>query len=579
MAPRAPDRIVRVDLTDERVESEPVPERWRRLYVGGKGLGARYLFDELEPGVDPLGAKNVLGFVLGPLSGYLPGDGRYAAITKSPLTGTFLDSYAGGEFPAALAGSLGDHIGILVTGRASRPVRLDVANGSVSIEPAESWGEDTVETDRRHPDASVACIGPAGEHEVSFATIASDEATHHAGRGGAGAVMGSKRLKAVVARDDPPTPDSVLARLRARATDRYRESETGIWQSTSETVETVDFANEAGVLSSYGWRERGFDDTESVGIEAARDVATGRERDGPIPGGFRVDTDEGETVPRGATAMTLGAGLGIDDFEEISRLGHRCNRLGVDLIEAGNAIAWAIRAADDGFLDRDLSFGSPSDARDLLFEIGNRSSPLGEALAAGIDVAAERYGGDQFIPSVKRQSLPAYDPRATSSMALAYATSDRGGCHRRARPIERAVFEADWDATRTVDAIVRAQNERSLRWSLVADDFVGESIDAAEWLDAVGVPYHDLDSTGERIWNLVRLFNVREGFDRRDDAFPSELVDGTVDQDAFESLLDTYYVQRGWDRSGCPTEQTLSALDLDSFVDDSLGAKDSTVDE
>ncbi|MEF8869016.1 MAG: aldehyde ferredoxin oxidoreductase N-terminal domain-containing protein, partial [Haloarculaceae archaeon] len=168
-----PDRLLRVDLSVGTVESEPVPEAWRRKYVGGKGLGARYLYEELDPGTDPLAPENRLLFLLGPLSGALPGEGRYAAVTKSPLTGTFLDSYSGGRFPGALRGSLGDHLGLLVSGRAEEPVRLVVSGGGARIEPAETWGEDAAGTCDAH-DGVVACIGPAGENRVSYATIASD---------------------------------------------------------------------------------------------------------------------------------------------------------------------------------------------------------------------------------------------------------------------------------------------------------------------------------------------------------------------------------------------------------------------
>ncbi|MGM0606507.1 MAG: aldehyde ferredoxin oxidoreductase N-terminal domain-containing protein, partial [Halobacteriota archaeon] len=343
MVQGVPDRLLRVDLTAERVDSVRIPDAWRRQYLGGKGLGARLLYEELDAGIDPLGPDNALLFMLGPLSGYLPGEQRYAAITKSPLTGAFLDSYAGGQFPATLAGVLRKHIGVLVTGRAETPVRLVLADDGARIEPAATWGLDAVETARRFPDETVACIGPAGENGVAFATIASDEAEHHAGRGGAGAVMGAKRLKAIVARGDPPSASSAIDALHDRDLRRYTESDTGRWLSTSGTLETVDFADSAGVLSARGWTQQGFDGAGDIGIEAARETATERERADPDPGGFRVETDVGETIPRGATSMSLGAGLGISDFDVVAELGERCNRFGLDLISAGNAVAWAIR--------------------------------------------------------------------------------------------------------------------------------------------------------------------------------------------------------------------------------------------
>ena len=564
--PQVRDKVLRVDLTRGVVRSERVPDEWRERYIGGKGLGARYLYEELPPGVDALGPDNLLVFGLGPLSGLLPGETRYAAVTKSPLTGTFLDSYAGGTFPERLAGAIPQHLGLVVTGVADEPVRLVVADGDATIEPATTWGAETPDTCRAH-DGAVACIGPAGENRVAYATIASDEGEHHAGRGGAGAVMGSKRLKAVVARGEPPTgpPD-----LRERVLDRYRAHGVGRWQFASGTVETVDFADETDVLAAKGWTERGFDGASDIGIEAVRERARERERDGEIPGDFRVETSAGDTVPRGATAMTLGAGLGLEEFDAVAELGERCNRLGLDLISGGNAVALAIHLAERDESERDVTFGDPEGARALLEAIASRSTPLADTLAEGVGAAAAALDAEGYIPTVKEMALPSYDPRGSASMALAYATSDRGACHRRARPVEREAFDGPWAPEAVADAVIDAQDTRSLRWSLVADDFLGEVVEAAAWFEAVGVAVTDLERTGERIWNLVRLFNVREGFDRTDDALPAGLDLGDADGltvERFETTLDTYYEERGWSRRGIPTRETLADLDLADGVD------------
>lgn len=564
---RARDKLLRVDLTAETVESESVPDDWRRRYLGGKGLGARYLYEELDAGTDPLSPANVLLFALGPVSGLLPGEQRYAAVTKSPLTGTFLDSYAGGEFPLALAGALDDYLAVAVTGAADEPVRLVVEGGTARIEPSTQWGADAATTCEVH-DGAVACIGPAGEQGVSYATIASSpDAEHHAGRGGAGTVMGAKRLKAIVARGERPAG---LDDLRERYEARYQEDTTGRWLAASGTLETVDFAAEAGVLSSHGWRDREFDAADSVGIEAARTAAREREHEGEtVEGGFRIETSVGDSVPRGATAMTLGAGLGIDDFDAVAELGERCNRLGLDLISAGNAVAWVIRAHEAGVIDRDAEFGDPEGARRLVDEIASRETELGDALAEGVAVAADRYGGEGLVPTVKGMELPAYDPRGAASMALAYATSDRGACHRRARPVEREPFDGPFTPVEAADAVADAQDTRSVRWSLVADDFTGEVLtgDGAEWLAAVGAPHDDLRVVGERVWTLIRLFNVREGFDRADDDLPKPITTESLTV-PFDDLLDAYYRERGWDEQGIPTRATLERLDLLGTIDD-----------
>lgn len=570
-------RLLRVDLSTEMVESERVPDRWLRQYIGGKGLGARYLYEELQPDTDPLGPENVLLFILGPLSGYLPGEQRYAAVTKSPLSGGFLDSYSGGRFPAVLSQALGDHIGILVTGTADRPVRLEIENGSGTITPAENWGKDAVETCEAFPDAAVACIGPAGENRVSYATIASDAGDHHAGRGGAGAVIGAKRLKAIVAYGEPPQG---LDALRERYEKRYVTDDTGRWQSVSGTLESIDFADRVGVLAARGWQEGHFEGTDEIGIEAAREAATEREHeDETIPGGFRIETPEGETVPRGATQMTLGAGLGIEEFDAVTVLGETCDRLAVDVISAGNAIAWAMHASKRGIIDREVTFGDGEAARALIEEIVTRESVLGDALANGVEIASERFDSEEMIPTVKGMELPNYDPRGTQSMALAYATSDRGACHRRARPVETEAFAGEsWDAETAAHAVIETQNSRSVLWSLVVDDFVGAVFSdlGAEWLSAVGLDYtpEELRRAGERTWALTRLFNLREGFSRPDDALPVTLCEpltdkpeSAIDPETFDAMLDAYYAARGWNADGCPTRETLSRLDISDLVD------------
>ncbi|WP_255191159.1 aldehyde ferredoxin oxidoreductase family protein [Natronobeatus ordinarius] len=578
------DSILRVDLTAETVRSERVPEPWLRTYVGGKGLGARYLYDELEPGTDPFDEANVLLVLVGPLTGFLPGEQRAVVVTKSPLTGTFLDSYAGGTMAGRLAGSLGEHVGLLVTGRAARPVFLSVADGDVTLEAADDcWGLDARETDDRFPDAAVACIGPAGENRVAYATIATDGGEHHAGRGGAGAVMGAKRLKAIVARDGPPEPTDRLCELRERYEAAFADDDTGRWHAASETLETVDVANEVGVLPTRGWQEGRFEGAADVGIEAAKDAARERERaDDPVPGGFRVESDDGESVPRGATPTVLGAGLGIDDFDAVATLGSLCDRLAMDVISSGNAVAWAIRASEEGLLERDRSFGDETAARELLEEIATRETPVGDALAEGVAAAATEYGGAELIPSVKGMALPAYDPRGAAAMALAYATSDRGACHRRARPVEVEAVTGDaWTVDERVAAVVEEQNRRAILWSLIADDFFGDALVdlGAAWLSAVGREYDpaDLERAGERIWTLVRLFNVREGFSRADDDLPEVLTkpleggpnDGrAVDREAFEAMLDRYYEVRGWDSDGRPTAETLERLGLEDVLED-----------
>jgi aldehyde:ferredoxin oxidoreductase len=607
-----PDRILRVDLSAGRVRSERVPERWRKRYVGGKGLGARYLY-EAGGDIDPLSPANPLAFLVGPLTGHLPGEPRYAAVTKSPLTGAFLDSYGGGSFASRLAGSLGAHLGAVIEGAAEEPVVLSITDGDATIQSASDLaGLDAAETDARFPQAAVACVGPAGEAGVRYATIASDGGDHHAGRGGAGAVMGSKDLKAVVARDPLPETPPALRALRERDAERFADSDAGRWLAASDTLETVSFADETGVLPTRGWQARRFAGADDLGVEQATERNAGRERpDESVPGGFRIPTDaegttgedgEGdETVPRGGTPIALGAGLGIDDFDAVAALGDVCDRLGIDVISAGNAVAWAVRAGEAGLIgrheydaDRPLSFGDEAAARALIEAIASRSTPLGDALADGVEAAADRFGGEGLIPTVKGMELGSYDPRGAETMALAFATSDRGGCHRRARPVEtEAVAAPGWSPTDRAAAVADEQDRRAAVWCFVADDFLADVFGpatAGEWFAALGDERDpaDLRLLGERTWTLTRLFNLREGFTRADDRLPEALRRNTesesdrergaeteagdgggdgLDPASFETLLDAYYAHRDWDAEGRPTARLLDRLGLSDLPD------------
>ena len=588
--------LLRVDLTERTVEREPIPERWLAEYIGGKGLGARYLYDRLDPDTDPLGPDNYLLFMLGPLSGLLPGETQFAAITRSPLTGTFLDSYSGGGFADELVGALDGALGIAVTGQADEPVVLELDDGVATLSPAaDLWGRDVVETCDAL-DGAVACVGPAGENRVTYATIASDGGDHHAGRGGAGAVMGAKRLKAVVARGTPPELPPEVADLRETYERRYRETDVGRWYAASATLETGDFAAEVGALATRGWQEGSFDGAGDIGIEAVKKAAVDRERDEEgIVGGFRVETDAGESVPRGATPMSLGAGLGIDDFDAVAALGKTCDRLGLDVISAGNAVAWAIRAAEEGVGDVDpadlghdpdstRSFGDHAVARATIEAIAAREPGVPDARADGVEAAADRLGGADLVPTIKSMEVPAYDPRGSPTTALAYATSDRGACHRRSLPAETEVFEGDsWDESDRVRLVIREQTITATLWSLIADDFAGAVLEddlGAEWLatvDAVApTDPAELLRAGERVWTLARLFNVREGFDASDETLPAAFerpvsggpADGRgIDTEWFDRLRRRYYAAREWDENGVPTRGLLDRLHLSDVVD------------
>ena len=591
--------LLRVDLSEREVDTETVPQSVRDRFLAGKGLGAALLLEELEPDVDPLDPENVLCFLPGPLTGFAPGTSRYAAVTKSPLTGTFVDSYSGGHFPARLRWALPEYLGIVVEGRADEPVVLRVEDGEATIEDAgDLWGLDTKETARQFDgeETKTAAIGPAGENGVRFATISSDEGTHHAGRGGTGAVMGSKNLKAVVATAEgaPETPG--LQDLRTQHAQRLGTSDDVGWARNGGTQLIVDWTQEAGAIPSHNWTRGQIDDVEDLNIDAfsaghvdtdschACPIACGHVTDfgaaeGDVEGAFEdASVDWG---PEYETIGMTGANTDVTDVTGVTEIADRADTLGMDTITLGNVISWTMECADEGLIDYDLEWGDAEAAADLVEKIARREG-IGDALADGTAAAAAQLCDDdprarEASVAVKGMELPAYDPRASKGMALAYATSDRGGCHQRAWPIGSDALGGERDPYGIeghAEAVVEDQDENALLFSAVACDFTGYDYErVADWLTAMGydLEAEDLQTVGERTWNAVRLFNVREGFDRSDDELPERLTTtlergpaegNRVTESEFETMLEEYYDLRGWTDDGEPTAETLERLGI-----------------
>lgn len=594
--------ILRVDLTEQSISVEKVPERYREQFIAGKGVGAAYLMDELEPNVDPLGEDNLLMFMFGPLTGHAPGTSRYAAVTKSPLTGTFLDSYSGGHFPASFRFALPSFYGVIFEGKAEEPVYLRVEDGQASLEDASDlWGMNTKETAREFEDdqTKVATIGPAGENEVRFATISSDEGTHHAGRGGAGAVMGSKNLKAVVATSSSPFKRDDLRDLSTEHTKRLGTSEETDWARNGGTQLIVDWTQEIGALPVHNWSEGQLSEVDTLNIDAFEDGHVGTDScySCPVACGHVTDFSDSEVNgafdsasvgwgPEYESIGMLGANTDITDVTGVTELSDRADTLGMDSITLGNVISWSMEMAEEEVIDHEISFGDAEAAVNLVENIAYRDG-IGDPLADGTARAAEQLGDGNELAveaavEVKGLELPAYDSRASFSMALAYATADRGACHQRAWPIATDALGGDRDPYSTEDhaaAVVSEQDEQAISFSVVACDFTVYGYEnAAEWLDALGYNHDesDLETIGERIYNLTRLFNVREGFDSADDSLPERLkqplgnggpADGNmITDEEFEEMLSEYYELRGWTADGVPQTETLERLDIEDFA-------------
>ena len=594
--------LLRVNLTEGTVGTEEVPQDYRDRFIAGKGLGAALLLDELEPGTDPLSPENVLVLAFGPLTGFAPGTSRYAAITKSPLTGTYVDSYSGGHFPTMFRWALPSYLGVVVEGKADSPVYLDVSGEEVTIEDASHlWGLKTDETAREFDGklTETATIGPAGENLVRYATITSDEGTHHAGRGGVGAVMGSKNLKAVVATADGP-PEADIQELRVKHTQRLGTSEEVAWARDGGTQLIPDWTQEVGAIPSHNWTRGTVDDVEDISIDA---FSVGHQTTdscygcpvacGHVTDFSAVDIEDAafpdarvDWGPEYETIGMMGSNTDITDVTGITELAHRADTLGMDTISLGNVISFAMECVEEGLLDYDLPWGDARAAAELIEEIAHRDGDVGDLLAEGSKLAAEELDDDrarEAAVQVKGMELPAYEPRASYGMALAYATSDRGGCHQRAWPIGSDALGGSRDPYGTdgmAEAVIEDQDENALTFSMVACDFTAYNYErAAEWLNELGydVEVEDLHTVGERAWTMTRLFNVREGFGRAEDELPERFTepleaggpaDGNrITEDDFATMLDEYYERRGWTPDGTPTGALLDRLDIQDFAE------------
>jgi aldehyde:ferredoxin oxidoreductase len=594
-------RILRVTLDSGTSRVLELEDGIARDFLGCRGLGTKLLFDELAPGTDPLSKENLLIFATGPMNGTnAPLSSRYAVVTRSPLTGTILSANSGGRFAMALKSTGFD--AVVIEGKADTPVYLWIDGEAVEIRDASHlWGMTSPEVtatiqQETSPEASVACIGPAGETLVRFSSVM-NEVNRAAGRGGAGAVMGSKNLKAIVVHGSERTPISDRERLdRAKKQSLTLVGETPVTKNLLReygTAVLVDVINALGGFPTCNHRDGVFENSDSVSARTLKElhytgsfacatcpVACGRKT--------RTRTREGEG-PEFETIWALGPMCGSDDLEAICNANYNCNELGFDTMSAGNTIACAMELSEIGALDadterrirddlgRDLRFGD-SEAVLRLTELIGRREGIGDLLAEGSYRLAERFGRPDLSMSVKKLELPAYDPRAFAGMALAFATSSRGGCHLRSYLISPEALSnpvgVDRFSTRGKPALVKLYQDLSAAvdasgmclFTLFAlnPDVYADLLAGATGLDLDG---KGLLRIGERIWTLERLFNVREGFTRADDRLPKRFSEVPLSRGHskgvmvdLEPMLDEYYDLRGWTKEGEPKEETREEL-------------------
>lgn len=612
-------RLVRVDLTKAKVTAENIREDWARQFLGGAGLATRYLYEEVPKGTDPLEPDNKLIFMSGPLTGtHSASASRYSVVTKSPQTGLWGHANSGGAFGPSIKRAGFD--GIIVEGISPKPVYLLLTDGSAELLDAGGlWGKTVSETEalirEAHPgNISVACIGPGGENLVRYAAVINDR-HRAAGRCGVGAVMGAKRLKAVVCSGKAPVnlarPESFRQSARQQL-DFINESILKVGFESYGTNMISDMVNVRGGYPTRNWQSGVFHEIDKVSGQALTEkvlvkgvscfscpIACGRGTE-IREGRYRGHKGEG---PEYESVNTLGAQCGVADMNTITMANYLCNDYGLDTISTGSTIAFAMECQEKGILPAERTggmqpnFGDGDIVLELVRMIALRQG-LGDLLAEGTRRMARIVGKGsvEFAMNVKGLELPAYDPRAAKICGLGYVTANRGGDHITGfieapafidMPIllvpESQIEDPYNPKPEEAKILVDLENALTVFDCIGACKFMALLLQAQDYLELINAALDwDLDETGfreagERVFNLMRAFCVREGVERSADTLPGRLLkeplpegpsEGMVmDETQLEKLKTSYYEYRGWDQStGKPNVQKLHELGLADLV-------------
>lgn len=582
------NKLLRIHLSSRTYSAEDIPREVSLRFLGGKGLGTYYLCKELAAGIDPLSPDNKMIIALGPLNGTTaPASSRFEIVTKSPLTGIYLDCNSGGHFGAELKAAGYDCV--ILEGLSPKPVVVFIENDSVRfIDAAGLWGKNVYETETavralvKNREVRVLSIGPAGENLVRFASLSNDY-SRNAARGGSGAVLGSKRVKAIAVRG---TRDIPLADMNAFQTVAGKAKQvifSNPWvpdQRKYGTPRSVEPVNENGLMPVDNFTAGRADSVKAIDARAYEPLIHTRLSCGECPVACSKGYKQGPVELEGPEFETIGLfgpNLGIYDPMEIAELNYLCNTYGLDTITAGSLIGAVI--AEGKYLGHENE-GRAKTVGKLLEMITYRRG-LGDLLAEGPAKAGAVLGISERMPHVKGMGFPAYDPRCSPGTALVYMTADRGACHLRSWPLGRelsGMWKED-DILGRVRFVKEQQDEKAAEEGLIVCQFVYgigllDPVLAELVSAATGEPWTMdlLKASGERTWNLARLFNLREGLSRKDDYLPEKfgregitagpLKGRRISRDEQDFMLDSYYSYRGWDSDGKPLEETIRRLGI-----------------
>jgi len=608
------NKVLEVNLTSGESRIIQISADDRKKYIGGKGLGMKLLFDRLKVGIDPLSEDNIIAFMPGVYMGTgAPCSGRWSAVTKSPLTGIMVSASCGGPFGMSLKTSGWD--GLLLTGKAPEKSYLFINSKGVEIKDASSlWGKTTVETQEvLEKDGGKLAIGPAGENMVRFANIISGH--RFLGRGGIGAVLGSKNIKAIVAQGGEfkiePVNIEAFNKARKLANKQINSNKmTSVAYRDFGTLANIIPCNKANILPVNNFQDGSHSKHLEISGQNYKDKYNSKHntcKPCTILCGHKGDF-KGNTmaIPEYESVGLLGSNLGIFDSEAVARLSKLCGDLGLDTISTGSTIGWAIEATEKGLIQSNLGFGKIDTIEQIIKDI-SVGNGIGKDLAMGVKAASKKYGGESFAIHTKGLELAAYDPRGSFGQALSYSVANRGGCHLNAYIIAQEVFFKLLNPYKTLGkaAYVKfLQNIKEIIDSLhtcaftqfaymlepplvkytpkpilaflmqylhpIAIQLIDYSLYSKMWSAITGIKISNKEIflAGERVYVLERYMNTREGITFKDDTLPDRLLkefrvsDKMQKKIPLNKMLKSFYKMRGFDKNGIPTEETLRNLGI-----------------
>lgn len=596
--------ILRINLTNGSITKEVMDETKLRKYLGGRGLGTRILFDETPAGIDPLGEQNKLIFAIGPMTGRgAPTGNRYMVVTKSPLTGFIASSNSGGFWGTELARA--GHAALIIEGKAASPCYLWIKDGEIEIRDASSvWGLDSHETTDKllemvgDPAARVSCISKSGEQLSKLAAIM-NEKDRAAGRSGVGAVMGSKNLKAIVVRGTGKVEAALPEKMKENTSSAIAKIKAnpvaGTGLPTYGTACLVNVINAGGAYPYKNWQSGYMDPAEAdkqSGETLTRDFLVRKSAcfGCPIACG-RVTKMKSKPLhgegPEYETIFAFGACCGVADMEPILEANYICNEQGIDTIGAGVTVAAAMELYEKGYLPKADLEGGPElrfgDTEAMVYwtrKMARAEGKLGKLMGDGSYRLCEAYGHPELSMTVKKQEMPAYDARGIQGIGITYATSNRGACHVRGYTIapemaglpvklDPHVLEGKPEIAKIFHDLTAAIDSIGMclftSFALGAEDYAALIAAGTKW----DMTAEELLKAGERVWNLEKQYNIREGWKPEDDRLPDRLVKEPLPEgpskgmvSRLSEMLPKYYALRGWDEKGYPTQKKLTELGL-----------------